>query len=310
VEKPEDEWNELEKQAYQQYLQKTKEQQEEREKLRKVTLFQFRSASFIFLVGFNCWINENTRTNTGKLSNIRTSSRTIVSTTSSGSNGSASSEKRCPFVWSIDLLLQEEMKISRLLFSMAKDRLIDRLERNYKHRAEQLNEKVQTLERSRRGLEEALTFVEHEKRRVRAEENAEKPFAREFGDVPSTSQEALKRLLTKRPRWIETIFTWAQPFDWFRVKGTKPSDDWNPYSGRQMRLLEMEIDRLQTEIDAFSNAPANLIRTVWDRFVDFRRKRINVEQEVSRWHWRELETPCTRGDSCIADRIQLDEGTQ
>ncbi len=36
LEKPEEEWTEIEKLAYQQYLQKVKEQQEEREKLRKV----------------------------------------------------------------------------------------------------------------------------------------------------------------------------------------------------------------------------------------------------------------------------------
>ena len=36
LEKAEEEWTEIEKQAYQQYLQKVKEQQEERDKLRKV----------------------------------------------------------------------------------------------------------------------------------------------------------------------------------------------------------------------------------------------------------------------------------
>ena len=62
LEKPEDEWTEIEKQIHQQYLQKVKEQQEERDKLRKVCFFLLSSFILIykFLVeikGFNCRIH-------------------------------------------------------------------------------------------------------------------------------------------------------------------------------------------------------------------------------------------------------------
>jgi hypothetical protein len=48
-----------------------------------------------------------------------------------------------------------------------------------------------------------------------------------------------------------------------------------------MRLLELEIDKIQAEADSFSNAPPNIVRTVWERFVEFRRRRAELEREVS-----------------------------
>lgn len=65
------------------------------------------------------------------------------------------------------------------------------------------------------------------------------------------------------------------------MKQTKTMDEYNPYSGRQMRLLELEIDRIQAEADAYTNAPPNIVRNVWDRFVDFRKRRADLEREVS-----------------------------
>lgn len=58
-------------------------------------------------------------------------------------------------------------------------------------------------------------------------------------------------------------------------------DDLNPYSGRQLRLLELEMDKVLAEADAFSNAPPNIVRAVWDRFVEFRKKRNELDREVS-----------------------------
>lgn len=66
------------------------------------------------------------------------------------------------------------------------------------------------------------------------------------------------------------------------MKPTKTTDDFNPYSGRQMRLLELEMDKIQVEADSFMNAPPNIIRTVWERFVEFRKKRSELERDVSR----------------------------
>jgi hypothetical protein len=48
-----------------------------------------------------------------------------------------------------------------------------------------------------------------------------------------------------------------------------------------MRLLEIEIDKIQAEADSFANAPPNIVRTVWDRFVEFRKRRSELEREVS-----------------------------
>ena len=62
-----------------------------------------------------------------------------------------------------------------------------------------------------------------------------------------------------------------------RLKQTKTTDEYNPYTGRQLRLLELEIDKLQTEADS----PPHIVRTVWDRFVEFRKRRTDLEREVS-----------------------------
>ena len=48
-----------------------------------------------------------------------------------------------------------------------------------------------------------------------------------------------------------------------------------------MRLLELEIDKMQAEADSFTNAPPNIVRTVWERFVEFRKKRTELERDVS-----------------------------
>jgi hypothetical protein len=67
-----------------------------------------------------------------------------------------------------------------------------------------------------------------------------------------------------------------------RIKQTKTSDEFNPYSGRQMRLLELELDKIQAEADSYTNAPPNIVRTVWERFVEFRKRRNELEREVSK----------------------------
>ena len=66
-----------------------------------------------------------------------------------------------------------------------------------------------------------------------------------------------------------------------RLKQGKATDEFHPYSGRHIRLLELELDRMQADADSFTNAPPNIIRTVWDRFVDFRKRRSDLDREVS-----------------------------
>jgi len=48
-----------------------------------------------------------------------------------------------------------------------------------------------------------------------------------------------------------------------------------------MRLLELELDKIQAEADSYTNAPPNIVRTVWERFVEFRKRRNELEREVS-----------------------------
>lgn len=67
----------------------------------------------------------------------------------------------------------------------------------------------------------------------------------------------------------------------FRPKQPKTVDEFNPYSSRQLRLADLELDRIQVEADSFTNAPPNIVRNVWERFVDFRKRRYDLERDVS-----------------------------
>ncbi|CAF0937184.1 unnamed protein product [Adineta ricciae] len=233
LEKAEEDWTDAEKQAYQQYLQKVKEQKEEREKLRKVLTAES--------MKINEQIQESCQAFEQVLSQLHR--RRITAQTA---------------------VLQEELKISRIIFSLVKDRLILQLEDTYENRAKFLETKVQDLELSKRALEDALVKVDVEKRRLKAEDTFDKQFPREFADVPSVLQDSLKRLLIKRSK----------------MKQPKPPEEYNPYSARQARLIELELDRIQSEADSFTNAPTNIVRSVWDRFVDFRRKRTELERQL------------------------------
>ena len=95
---------------------------------------------------------------------------------------------------------QEELKISRLAFTLVKERLIEQLEETYENRAKSLEDKVHELELSKRALEDAINIVDNEKKRLKADDTFDKQFPREFADVPSALQDALKRLLTKRAK--------------------------------------------------------------------------------------------------------------
>ena len=87
-----------------------------------------------------------------------------------------------------------------MVFALAKDRLIDQLENTYESRAKLLEEKVQELELSKRALEDAMSNVDSEKRRLKGDDTFDKQFPRDFADVPSALQDALKRLLAKRAK--------------------------------------------------------------------------------------------------------------
>ena len=87
-----------------------------------------------------------------------------------------------------------------MTFTLVKDRLIEQLEETYENRAKLLEDKVHELELSKRALEDAISSVDNEKRRLKADDTFDRQFPREFADVPSTLQESLKRLLTKRAK--------------------------------------------------------------------------------------------------------------
>lgn len=83
--------------------------------------------------------------------------------------------------------------------------MIEQLETTYENRAKLLEAKVQELELSKRALEDAMSAVDNEKKRLKADDTFDKQFPREFADVPSALQDSLKRLLTKRAKYNRSM---------------------------------------------------------------------------------------------------------
>ena len=59
----------------------------------------------------------------------------------------------------------------------------------------------------------------------------------------------------------------------------------NPFSERpstaqQVIISEADIHTSLNDLDNFSNAPAGIDQTIWDRFVQFRRQKIAMETSV------------------------------
>lgn len=59
----------------------------------------------------------------------------------------------------------------------------------------------------------------------------------------------------------------------------------NPFSDRpstaqQLSLVEAETSGALNELDQFENAPAGVEKSVWERFVDFRRQKIVLENII------------------------------
>jgi hypothetical protein len=78
--------------------------------------------------------------------------------------------------------------------------LIEQLEETYENRAKLLENKVHELELSKRALEDAVSNIDNEKRRLKGDDTFDRQFPREFADVPSALQDSLKRLLTKKAK--------------------------------------------------------------------------------------------------------------
>jgi len=97
-------------------------------------------------------------------------------------------------------VIQEELKISRLTFTLVKDRLIEQLEVTYENRSKLLEDKVHELELSKHALEDAISNIDSERRRLKGDDTFDRQFPREFADVPSALQDSLKRLLIKRAK--------------------------------------------------------------------------------------------------------------
>lgn len=59
----------------------------------------------------------------------------------------------------------------------------------------------------------------------------------------------------------------------------------NPFSERpstaqQIIISEVDLQTSLNDLDSFSNAPAGIDQTIWDRFVHFRRQKIALESNI------------------------------
>ena len=114
------------------------------------------------------------------------------------------------------------------------------------------------------------------------DKSQEKAFIREFSDVPSGSRDQLLKLYKKRakPRGPISKSCLNAPLLFIPELGeTNPIAD-RPSTSTQIALYEKDTESLLHEIDHFDNAPGGVDKSVWDRFLSFRRQKIKMENDL------------------------------
>ena len=251
-EKNQDEWSADEIKQYQVYEQKVKDLNEEREKLRKQLNAEINKLQEQIQECYSNFDNVLLQLHYRKIKTQQA-------------------------------VYQEELKISRLLFSLIIHAELNRYEA-------QINRKLDSLKDSKKELSQDLqkykkrieAFKESFDTLVYEDKAQDKSFVREFSDVGPALREQLGKLFRKR---IKTRFqinkTSLNPQHTMipELGADNPFSD-RPSTSQQIQLQDEENEKALNEMDNVSNAPIGLDQSVWDRFVQFRRQKIEMENEI------------------------------
>ena len=178
---------------------------------------------------------------------------------------------------------QEELKITRLLNSLVIHTELNRYET-------QINRKLDTLKDSKKELSQDIQrikktiemFKDSLDTLIYEDKAQEKSFIREFSDVPSALREQLSRQFKRR---IKTRFQInktnmnPQSVVLAELGFDNPFSD-RPSTAQQIVIQEEENEKAMSDLDNVSNAPIGLDQSVWERFVQFRNQKIEMENEI------------------------------
>ncbi len=114
------------------------------------------------------------------------------------------------------------------------------------------------------------------------DKSQDKAFLREFSDVSSGSRDVLFKLFKKRARQrVQMNKTNLNPVTTFvpELGAENPFSD-RPSTHQQMVIFETDNENALAELDSFDNAPGGVDSSVWERFVMFRRQKIDMENSL------------------------------
>lgn len=251
-EKPQEEWSADEVKQYQIYEQKVKELNDEREKLRKqlnaelVKLQEQMQESFQNFDGVLLQLH---------IRKIRTQ----------------------------QAIYQEELKIVRLLNSIIINSELEKREhqliRKFESAKETRKELTQEITRIKKSIE---AFKDGYETLVFEDKALEKSFTREFADVSAGLREQLSKLFRKRVKArFQVTKTNLNPQNIYLAElGANNPYAERPSTAQQILSQDIELEKSLNEMDAPNNAPIGIDNTVWERFINFRRQKIELENTI------------------------------
>ncbi|XP_053573053.1 cilia- and flagella-associated protein 43 [Bombina bombina] len=238
--KPEAEWTEDEKKVFKEYDKKYKELSEEKEKYRKTLEAEMKKIQSSIMESTQGFDEVLTR-----LFERKVKSEMVI--------------------------YQEEMKISNLVYSLL-------IEEEMNARVAQLN---CTLEKIRKQKAQAAELVNVFRAEVEAyretydnsvaeDKLLDRGFRKEFSDVPAHLVDQLYKLYKRRPR-VQRLRTQT---DSATPLGNRPGTP-KAHNDSIVQLL-----KAMDELDTPENKPEGLEMSVWERFCQSRRSKIEYEQQV------------------------------
>ena len=114
------------------------------------------------------------------------------------------------------------------------------------------------------------------------DKSQDRAFIREFSDVPPSARDQLLKLFKKRakPRGaINKTCLNSAPLNIPELGENNPFSD-RPSTSTQIRFYETDTETILRDLDHFDNAPGAVDKSVWDRFVAYRREKIKMENNL------------------------------
>jgi hypothetical protein len=114
------------------------------------------------------------------------------------------------------------------------------------------------------------------------DKSQDKAFIREFTDVPPSARDQLLKLFKKRakPRGVINKTCLNPPALFIPELGENNPFSDRPSTSTQIQFYEADTEAVLRDLDHFDNAPGAVDKSIWDRFVAFRREKIKMENNL------------------------------